>query len=78
MSMPSLVYVLSISGAVHLINYYRDAVRNGGMQNAVERAVVAAWRPALLCSITTAVGLLSLVTSEIVPIRKFASTPQLV
>ena len=71
MSMPSLVYVLSISGAVHLINYYRDAVRTGGLDGAVERAVIAAWKPAFLCTITTAIGLLSLVTSEIVPIRKF-------
>lgn len=71
MSMPSLVYVLSISGAVHLINYYRHAVRTGGLEGSVERAVVAAWRPAFLCTITTAIGLLSLVTSEIVPIRKF-------
>ena len=71
MSMPSLVYVLAISGAVHLINYYRDAVRSGGLEGSAERAVLAAWKPAFLCSITTAVGLLSLVASEIVPIRKF-------
>lgn len=71
MSMPSLVYVLAISGAVHLINYYRDAVRSGGLEGSVERAVIAAWKPAFLCTVTTAIGLLSLVTSEIVPIRKF-------
>ncbi|MDX1926835.1 MAG: MMPL family transporter [Pirellulaceae bacterium] len=71
MSMPSLVYVLSISGAVHLVNYYRDAVRTGGMECSAERAVIGAWKPAFLCTITTAIGLLSLVTSEIVPIRKF-------
>jgi uncharacterized protein len=71
MSMPSLVYVLAISGSVHLINYYRDAVRHGGMEGSAERAVQHAWRPAFLCSITTAVGLLSLVSSELVPIRKF-------
>ncbi len=71
MSMPSLVYVLAISGAVHLINYYRDAVRNGGLESSAERAVLHAWRPAFLCSITTAVGLLSLTASELVPIRKF-------
>lgn len=71
MSMPSLVYVLAISGSVHLINYYRDSVRSGGMHGSVERAVIAAWKPAFLCTVTTAIGLLSLVTSEIVPIRKF-------
>ena len=71
MSMPSLVYVLSISGAVHLINYYRDAIREHGMHGAVERAVRHAWKPAMLSSITTALGLISLYASELVPIQKF-------
>ncbi|MFO1066341.1 MAG: MMPL family transporter [Pirellulales bacterium] len=71
MSMPSLVYVLAISGAVHLINYYRDAIEEGGLHGAAERAVMHAWKPALLCSTTTALGLVSLYASELVPIRKF-------
>ncbi|MEZ6079607.1 MAG: MMPL family transporter [Pirellulaceae bacterium] len=71
MSMPSLVYVLAISGAVHLVNYYREAVESGGLYAAVERAVKHAWKPAMLCSVTTAVGLVSLSASELVPIRKF-------
>lgn len=71
MSMPSLVYVLAISGAVHLVNYYREAVQTGGLYGSAERAVQQAWKPAVLCSVTTAVGLLSLSVSELVPIRKF-------
>ncbi len=71
LSMPSLVYVLAISGAVHFINYYQDAVRDGGLKGATERAVIHALKPAVLCSLTTAFGLLSLCSSELVPIRKF-------
>ncbi|MFM2215953.1 MAG: hypothetical protein RL240_271, partial [Planctomycetota bacterium] len=71
LSMPSLVYVLAISGAVHFINYYRDAVHEGGLKGATERAVIHALKPAVLCSLTTAFGLLSLCASELVPIRKF-------
>lgn len=71
MSMPSLVYVLAISGAVHLVNYYREAIETEGLYASAERAVAHAWKPALLCSVTTAVGLLSLAASELVPIRKF-------
>jgi uncharacterized protein len=71
LSMPSLVYVLAISSSVHLVNYYRDAVQEGGEEGAAERAVAHAFKPALLCSITTAVGLFSLNASELVPIRKF-------
>ncbi len=71
MSMPSLVYVLAISGAIHLVSYYREAVVSGGFDGAAERAVGLAWKPAFLCSVTTAVGLLSLFVSELVPIKKF-------
>lgn len=71
MSMPALVYVLGISGAVHYINYYREAVDEHGFVGACERALKHAWKPAILCNVTTAIGLLSLYTSEIIPIRKF-------
>jgi uncharacterized protein len=71
LSMPSLVYVLSISGAVHFINYYREAVEESGLRGATERAVIHALKPAILCSTTTAFGLLSLCASELTPIRKF-------
>ena len=71
LSMPSLVYVLSISGAVHFINYYKDAVSEGGLAGATERAVIHSLKPAILCSTTTALGLLSLCASELTPIRKF-------
>ncbi len=71
MSMPSLVYVLGISGAVHIINHYRVAVEEQGYHGAAERALAHGWKPALLCSMTTSFGLFSLCTSEILPIRKF-------
>ncbi|WP_425614103.1 RND family transporter [Anatilimnocola sp. NA78] len=71
MSMPALVYVLGLSGAAHTINYYYDAVEEKGLIGAPERAIQKSWKPALLCNVTTAIGLFSLVTSELAPIRKF-------
>jgi len=71
MSMPSLVYVLGLSGAAHILNYYHDAVEEHGHRGAPERAVAHGWKPAFLCEVTTAIGLVTLVTSELVPIRKF-------
>ena len=71
MSMPSLVYVLGLSGAAHIINYYHEAVDEHGHAGAPERAIAHGWKPALLCNVTTAIGLITLVTSELVPIRKF-------
>jgi predicted RND superfamily exporter protein len=71
MSMPSLVYVLGISGAIHLVNYYKDAVRESGIDGAAGTAVRHGWLPCTLAAVTTALGLGSLVMSEIVPISKF-------
>ncbi len=71
LSMPALVYVLAMSGAVHVINYYHDAVREHGLNMAPERAVGHAWYPCLFANFTTALGLLSLYTSHLVPITKF-------
>lgn len=71
LSMPSMIYVLGLSGAAHIMNYYRDAVDEHGPAGAPEAAVARGWKPAFLCELTTALGLITLVTSELVPIRKF-------
>lgn len=71
LSMPSLVYVLAISGAVHLVNHYRDALVHVGPKLAPGMAIAHGWKPALLCSVTTAIGLISLAISDLEPIRKF-------
>ena len=71
MSMPAVVYVLALSGAIHLVNYYRDERLAHGQHGAAERAVRVAWGPCLLAALTTAVGLGSLGASDILPIQKF-------
>ncbi len=71
MSMPSLVYVLGLSGAVHIINYYRDAVEEQGLSGAAGRALSHGWKPCSLAALTTSLGLMSLHTSNILPIRNF-------
>ena len=71
MSMPSLVYVLGISGAVHVVNYYRESVSEVGMATAPDNAVKLGFWPCTMAAFTTSLGLISLATSNIVPIRKF-------
>jgi uncharacterized protein len=71
MSMPSLVYVLGMSGAVHIVNYYRDACHESGLQGAPELALKHGWGPCTLAAFTTALGLLSLYASNLMPIKKF-------
>lgn len=71
LSMPSLVYVLGISGAIHVVNYYRDEVRIRGKTGAPGRALRHAIMPCSLASLTTAIGLASLYTSNLAPISNF-------
>ena len=71
MSMPSLVYVLGLSGAIHVINYYRDEVRTAGRSGAAGRALKHALFPCSLAALTTAIGLGSLYTSNLAPISNF-------
>ncbi|MHB8898875.1 MAG: efflux RND transporter permease subunit, partial [Thermoguttaceae bacterium] len=71
MTMPALVFVAGISGAIHLANYYGDAVRNGGIPGAADRAISHAWLPLALATGTTGIGLASLAASELSPIKMF-------
>ena len=71
--MAPLVFVLTVSAGVHLVNYYRDEVRLRGPDRAVPRALRAAWVPCVLAAVTTAIGLVSLTVSEMGPVREFGA-----
>ncbi|MFM8702826.1 MAG: efflux RND transporter permease subunit, partial [Planctomycetia bacterium] len=72
LTMPSLVYVATTSGAIHLANYYRDQLAETGVvEGAAGRAVHHAMLPLTLATGTTAVGLATLAVSELVPLRMF-------
>ncbi len=60
--MPLLILVLGVSGGVHLVNYLKEASCSGPGHSVASRAVAIG---------TTAVGLLSLVVSDLEPIRVF-------
>lgn len=70
-TMPPLVYVATISGAIHWANYYRDTVADSGTAGAIEKTVAHARLPLALATGTTALGLLSLCGSDLLPIRQF-------
>jgi uncharacterized protein len=69
--MPPLVFVLTVSGSVHLIHYYRDAVWEADVACAARRAVELGWLPCTLAALTSALGLMSLAVSAIAPVRMF-------
>ena len=71
LTMPAVVYVAGISGAIHFANYYRDSVVEGGIEGAPARhgqARLAAVHP---LGGNGAAGLISLYTSELKPIKLF-------
>lgn len=69
--MPTLVYVLAISAAIHLVGYYREALHQVGPREAPARAVADAWKPCVLTALTTSLGLGSLGVSEVIPVKMF-------
>lgn len=71
MTMPSLIYVLTISGAIHIVNYYRDSLLEVDAAEAPALSVKKGFLPCSLAAGTTAVGLASLYISDLVPIRNF-------
>jgi predicted RND superfamily exporter protein len=68
--MPTLLSVLTISAAIHVVHYWKHAARKSP-QTAVVDAIRQAWQPCLLASITTGFGLVSLATSPLAPVRDF-------
>ena len=68
--MPTLLVVITISSAIHVTNYWRHAAAMGDV-NPIASAVRVGWWPCFLANATTAVGLLSLTISQLVPIRDF-------
>ena len=72
LTMPSLVYVATTSGAIHLANYYRDQIAETGVrEGAAGKALHHALLPLSLATGTTALGLATLAVSDLVPIKMF-------
>ncbi len=61
------------SGGIHLINYYLDARKSHTAEEAAWCALRMGWLPCTLAAATTAIGLGSLVVSNLAPIRSFGA-----
>lgn len=68
--MPTLLTVLTLSGSIHVANYWKHAA-HVDMKTAVTKAVEMARAPCVMASLTTAIGLASLMTSPLSPVRDF-------
>lgn len=69
--LPPLVQVLTVSGGIHLMNYYHNALETMEPRAAAIQAFHEGWLPSLLSLGTTAMGTASLMVSDLEPIRLF-------
>lgn len=68
LSVMVMIFTLTIS--VHYLDYYTEA-RDHGVPNALVFALRESFKPGVLSTITTLLGLLSLNVSHILPVRQF-------
>lgn len=68
--MPTLLIVLTLSAAIHLVNYWRHATSQGA-PDPIREALRIGWLPCLLAAVTTGIGLLSLAINSLTPVRDF-------
>lgn len=68
--LPSLLMLLTLSGAIPVIQEWRRAAANDPA-TAVIQACRAAWQPCLVASVATAISLATLMTSSVLPMREF-------
>ena len=71
--LPALVFVLTVSAGVHLVNYFLDEQETGQAEGSTTRALRRGLSPCTLAAVTTAVGLASLMVSEVRPVQQFGA-----
>jgi len=69
--LPPLVQVLAVSGGIHLMNYYLNALKTMEPRQAAVECFRRGWLPSMLSLGTTAMGTASLLVSGLLPIRLF-------
>lgn len=67
-ALPPMIFVLSLSFSIHLIHHWNGAPHES---SAVGHALLHTIRPTLLAALTTAIGSISLATSQFEPVRGF-------
>ncbi|MGB5576103.1 MAG: MMPL family transporter, partial [Woeseiaceae bacterium] len=68
-----LILAVGVAHSIHIISGYRRSLERGiAADEAVQRSLTRLLKPCFFASLTTAIGLLSLLVSELEPIRQFA------
>jgi len=72
--MPIILFVLTVSGSIHICSYVKDEFSKKPWRVAIFRARKQAWTPCTFSFLTTAVALLSLAVSRIEAVKIFGLT----
>ena len=70
--MPALVLILAVADDVHIVQHFNHELRaTGSREHAFKSSIEHMFKPLLAASVTTAIGLASLATSEVVAVKSF-------
>lgn len=72
---PVLLIAIGVADGIHMFSHLQLFIRSNKAKSKEEKIhnmVAEMWKPVVMTSITTAVGFLSLLTSEVYPIKYFA------
>ncbi len=69
-ALPSLLWVLSLSNCIHVLQRYQRLRERLPVDAAVTDAVAEASRPCTLAALTTSLGFVSLVAADMAPVRE--------
>ncbi len=71
---PVMLIALGVADGIHLLIHLKDNLRNNlniSKEEAITDMIKNMWKPVVMTSITTAVGFISLVTSEVYAVKYF-------
>lgn len=68
--MPTLLLVLTMQGAIHFVGYWKHAACHDETKAIVD-TVRLSWSSCISASLTASIGLISLCTSRMTPVREF-------
>ena len=71
---PVMLIALGVADGIHLLTHLKDNLKhnlNTTKNEAITDMISNMWKPVVMTSITTAVGFISLLTSEVYPVKYF-------
>lgn len=71
---PVMLIALGVADGIHLLSHLKDTMFENpeiGTSEAITDMIKNMWKPVVMTSITTAVGFVSLLTSEVYPVKYF-------